>query len=266
MLNAFRQALHRHDATSAGGHRRRSSTRPARRGRSTTAIKKVPPCGPHHREPVPGALHPHAHELLRACREAPVRRPPAPWAAPPPRCSRASPWRTPSRRSTPWHVDMFVCRAQAPAPPQQLTEHTDAVVINAGDGKHAAPHPGPAGPVHHAPELRPPGRPQGRHRRRRAPQPRRRLAGPACTPWAPRSRSCGPPTFQVREPEDFGVRPDRSTSTPSSRRTSCTCCASSSSAWRARHPLPREYNRLWGLNGERQQDASPRRSSCTPAP
>lgn len=33
-------------------------------------------------------------------------------------------------------VDMFVCRARLAGTPQKITENTDAIVINAGDGKH----------------------------------------------------------------------------------------------------------------------------------
>lgn len=37
------------------------------------------------------------------------------------------------------NVDMFVCRARLAGTPQRITENTDAVVINAGDGKHQHP-------------------------------------------------------------------------------------------------------------------------------
>lgn len=37
------------------------------------------------------------------------------------------------------NVDMFICRAKLAGTPQKITEHTDAVVINAGDGKHQHP-------------------------------------------------------------------------------------------------------------------------------
>ena len=37
------------------------------------------------------------------------------------------------------NVDMFVCRARLAGTPKKITEHTDAVVINAGDGKHQHP-------------------------------------------------------------------------------------------------------------------------------
>ena len=37
------------------------------------------------------------------------------------------------------NVDMFVCRAKLAGTPQRITENTDAVVINAGDGKHQHP-------------------------------------------------------------------------------------------------------------------------------
>ena len=37
------------------------------------------------------------------------------------------------------NVDMFICRAKLAGTPQKITENTDAVVINAGDGKHQHP-------------------------------------------------------------------------------------------------------------------------------
>ena len=37
------------------------------------------------------------------------------------------------------NVDMFVCRARLAGTPQKITENTDAIVINAGDGKHQHP-------------------------------------------------------------------------------------------------------------------------------
>ena len=37
------------------------------------------------------------------------------------------------------NVDMFVCRARLAGTPQKIIENTDAVVINAGDGKHQHP-------------------------------------------------------------------------------------------------------------------------------
>ena len=37
------------------------------------------------------------------------------------------------------NVDMFICRAKLAGTPQKITENTDAIVINAGDGKHQHP-------------------------------------------------------------------------------------------------------------------------------
>ena len=37
------------------------------------------------------------------------------------------------------NVDMFICRAKLAGTPQRITENTDAIVINAGDGKHQHP-------------------------------------------------------------------------------------------------------------------------------
>lgn len=37
------------------------------------------------------------------------------------------------------NVDMFICRARLAGTPQKIIENTDAIVINAGDGKHQHP-------------------------------------------------------------------------------------------------------------------------------
>ena len=48
------------------------------------------------------------------------------------------------------NVDMFICRAKLAGTPQKITEHTDAVVINARGRRQApAPHAGDARPLHH---------------------------------------------------------------------------------------------------------------------
>ena len=97
------------------------------------------------------------------------------------------------------NVDMFICRAKLAGTPQKITEHTDAIVINARRHRHQrrrrqapAPHAGHARPLHHPRELRPPRRPQGRHRGRPLPQPRVRLARSRAQDHGRRRHARGP--------------------------------------------------------------------------
>ena len=150
------------------------------------------------------------------------------------------------------NVDMFVCRAKLAGTPQKITEHTDAIVINAGDGKHQ--HPTQAmldlytmrknfghldglkvaivGDLSHS-----------------------RVCGslvPALKTVGADVTLVGPPTFQVDDPDYFGVpqTADFDSVIPEvdvvymlrvqlERMEGATI------------PSKREYNRLWGLNAER---------------
>ncbi len=148
-------------------------------------------------------------------------------------------------------IDMFVCRARNAGTAERITQYTDARVINAGDGKHAHPtqalldlytmreHFGKldglkvaiVGDLLHS-----------------------RVVGslaPALRTMGAKVTLVGPPTFQLPEPEVFGAEETYDFDSVIEDPTSSTCCASSSSAWRAPRFPPREYNRLWGLNAER---------------
>ena len=165
------------------------------------------------------------------------------------------------------NVDMFICRARLAGTPQKITEHTDAVVINAGDGKHQ--HPTQAmldlytirknfghldglkvaivGDLSHS-----------------------RVVGslvPALKTMGAEVVLVGPPTFHVDDPSWFGcyqtshfdevigdvdvvymlrVQLERMEGAPI--------------------PSRREYNRLWGLDGRRSKLMKPEAIICHPGP
>ncbi len=165
------------------------------------------------------------------------------------------------------NVDMFICRARLAGTPQKITEHTDAVVINAGDGKHQ--HPTQAmldlytirknfghldglkvaivGDLSHS-----------------------RVVGslvPALKTMGAEVVLVGPPTFHVDDPSWFGcsqtshfdevigdvdvvymlrVQRERMEGTP--------------------FPSRREYNRLWGLDERRSKLMKPEAIICHPGP
>ena len=165
------------------------------------------------------------------------------------------------------NVDMFICRARLAGTPQKITEHTDAVVINAGDGKHQ--HPTQAmldfytirknfghldglkvaivGDLSHS-----------------------RVVGslvPALKTVGAEVVLVGPPTFHVDDPSWFGcyqtshfdevigdvdvvymlrVQLERMEGAPI--------------------PSRREYNRLWGLDERRSKLMKPEAIICHPGP
>ena len=165
------------------------------------------------------------------------------------------------------NVDMFICRARLAGTPQKITEHTDAVVINAGDGKHQ--HPTQAmldlytirknfghldglkvaivGDLSHS-----------------------RVVGslvPALKTMGAEVVLVGPPTFHVDDPSWFGcyqtshfdevigdvdvvymlrVQLERMEGAPI--------------------PSRREYNRLWGLDERRSKLMKPDAIICHPGP
>ena len=165
------------------------------------------------------------------------------------------------------NVDMFICRARLAGTPQKITEHTDAVVINAGDGKHQ--HPTQAmldlytirknfghldglkvaivGDLSHS-----------------------RVVGslvPALKTMGAEVVLVGPPTFHVDDPSWFGcsqtshfdevigdvdvvymlrVQLERMEGAPI--------------------PSHREYNRLWGLDERRSKLMKPEAIICHPGP
>ncbi len=165
------------------------------------------------------------------------------------------------------NVDMFVCRAKLAGTPYKITEHTDAVVINAGDGKHQ--HPTQAlldlytirenfghldglkvalvGDLSHS-----------------------RVCGslvPALKTMGAEVTLVGPPTFQIADPDYFGVP---QTSDLDSVITEMDVVymlrVQLERMEGAAIPSRREYNRLWGLDMSRVDRMRPEAIICHPGP
>lgn len=165
------------------------------------------------------------------------------------------------------NVDMFICRAKLAGTPQKITEHTDAIVINAGDGKHQ--HPTQAmldlytirenfghldglkvaivGDLAHS-----------------------RVCGslvPALRTMGAEVVLVGPPTFQVNDPTYYGVpqTADLDSVIPEVD-VVYMLRVQLERMEGAAIPSRREYNRLWGLDMARVERMRPEAIICHPGP
>ena len=157
--------------------------------------------------------------------------------------------------------DVIVIRHPEVGSAQFVAAHTDAHVVNAGDGKHQHPDAGAARPLHDPRSLRPARRPARRDRRRRAALARRPLARPGTRP---RRRIGG-----ARRPADAdparGSPRRRTTSTRSQAPTSSTSSACRASACsRARTSFPRRASTP-RAGGSPRNGSGPASASCTQA-
>ena len=165
------------------------------------------------------------------------------------------------------NVDMFICRARLAGTPQKITEHTDAVVINAGDGKHQ--HPTQA-MLDLYTILKNFGHLDGLKVAIVGDLSHSRVVGslvPALKTMGAEVVLVGPPTFHVDDPSWFGcyqtshfdevigdvdvvymlrVQLERMEGAPI--------------------PSRREYNRLWGLDERRSKLMKPEAIICHPGP
>jgi aspartate carbamoyltransferase catalytic subunit len=165
------------------------------------------------------------------------------------------------------NVDMFVCRAKFAGTPHLITENTDAVVINAGDGKHQ--HPTQAmldlytirehfghldglkvaivGDLLHS-----------------------RVAGslvPALKTMGAEVVLVGPPTFQVIDPAYYGVEQTANIDEVISEVDVVYMLrVQLERMGGAAIPSRREYNRLYGLTMERHARMKPGAIVCHPGP
>ena len=165
------------------------------------------------------------------------------------------------------NVDMFVCRAKLAGTPQKITEHTDAIVINAGDGKHQ--HPTQAmldlytmrknfghldglkvaivGDLSHS-----------------------RVCGslvPALKTVGADVTLVGPPTFQVDDPDYFGVPQTADFDSVIPEMDVVYMLRVQLERMEgASIPSRREYNRLWGLDMARVNKMRPEAIICHPGP
>ena len=164
------------------------------------------------------------------------------------------------------NVDMFICRAKLAGTPQKITEHTDAVVINAGDGKHQ--HPTQAmldlytirknfghldglkvaivGDLSHS-----------------------RVVGslvPALKTMGAEVVLVGPPTFHVDDPSWFGCY-QTSHFDEVIGDVDVVYMLRVQLERMEGAPIPsREYNRLWGLDERRSKLMKPEAIICHPGP
>ncbi len=165
------------------------------------------------------------------------------------------------------NVDMFICRAKLAGTPYLITQNTDAVVINAGDGKHQ--HPTQAlldlftirenfghldglkvaivGDLGHS-----------------------RVVGslaPALKTMGADVTLVGPPTFQVSDPSWFGANQtaDLDSLLPDMD-VVYTLRVQLERMEGAVIPSKREYNRLYGMDERRAQMMKPGSIVCHPGP
>ena len=132
------------------------------------------------------------------------------------------------------NVDMFVCRARLAGTPQKITENTDAIVINAGDGKHQHPTQAMLDLYTIRKHF---GHLEGLKVAIVGDLAHSRVCGsltPALRTMGAEVTLVGPPTFQVDDPTGSAARRPRASMRSSRKLMSSTCCACSSSAWRAR--------------------------------
>ena len=165
------------------------------------------------------------------------------------------------------NVDMFVCRARLAGTPQRISENTDAVVINAGDGKHQHPTQAILDLYTIREEF---GHLDGLKVAIVGDLAHSRVCGsltPALKTMGAEVVLVGPPTFQVDDPSWFG----------------CPQTADFDSVIEdvdvvymlrvqlermegAAIPSRREYNRLYGLDARREQMMKPGAVVCHPGP
>ena len=165
------------------------------------------------------------------------------------------------------NVDMFVVRARLAGTPQKITENTDAIVINGGDGKHQHPtqamldlytireHFGPLDGLKVAivGDLA--------HSR-------------VCGSLAPALKTMGadvtlvaPPTFQVGDPSWFGCnQTNHLDDVLEDMDVVYMLRVQLERMEGAAIPSRREYNRLYGLSLEREARMKPNAIICHPGP
>lgn len=165
------------------------------------------------------------------------------------------------------NVDMFICRAKLAGTPQKIAENTDAVVINAGDGKHQ--HPTQAmldlytirKNFGHLDGLKVAIVGDLKHSR-------------VCGSLAPALKTMGadvtlvaPPTFQVDNPQWFGC-PQTSNLDDVLEDMDVVYMlrVQLERMEGAAIPSRREYNRLYGLDDAREKRMKPGAIVCHPGP
>ena len=150
------------------------------------------------------------------------------------------------------NVDMFVCRAKLAGTPQKITEHTDAIVINAGDGKHQHPTQAMLDLYTFRKQF---GHLDGLKVAIVGDLSHSRVCGslvPALKTVGADVTLVGPPTFQVDDPDYFGVPQTADFDSVIPEMDVVYMLRVQLERMEgASIPSRREYNRLWGLDMSR---------------
>lgn len=165
------------------------------------------------------------------------------------------------------NVDMFVCRARLAGTPQKIIENTDAVIINAGDGKHQHPTQAMLDLYTIREEF---GHLDGLKVAIVGDLAHSRVCGslaPALKTMGAQVTLVGPPTFQVGDPGWYGV--DQTADFDSVIPEMDVVYMLRVQLERmegAAIPSKREYNRLYGLDARRAAMMKPSAIVCHPGP
>ena len=166
-------------------------------------------------------------------------------------------------------TDVIIIRHPMCGAPHLLAQHVNAAVINAGDGINEHPTQALLDMFTIKQPQGPPGRAQGRHRRRRAPLARGALEHlRPDTPWARRSRSARRPPSCPRRWRSSASRPIPDVEEAvEGADVVMGLRIQKERQEEGNFPSLREYSEFFGINEERMKYwPSPTRSSCTPAP
>ncbi|EFL44618.1 aspartate carbamoyltransferase [Fannyhessea vaginae PB189-T1-4] len=165
------------------------------------------------------------------------------------------------------NVDMFVCRARLAGTPQKIIENTDAIVINAGDGKHQHPTQAMLDLYTIRKHF---GHLNGLHVAIVGDLSHSRVVGslvPALKTMGAKVTLVGPPTFQVSDPTWFGC--DQTSNFDDVVDAVDVVYMLRVQLERmegASIPSRREYNRLWGLDMQRVHRMKENAIICHPGP
>lgn len=165
------------------------------------------------------------------------------------------------------NVDMFVCRARLAGTPQKIIENTDAVVINAGDGKHQHPTQAMLDLYTIREEF---GHLDGLKVAIVGDLAHSRVCGslaPALKTMGAEVTLVGPPTFQVGDPSWYGCNQTADLDSVIPEMDVVYMLRVQLERMEgAAIPSKREYNRLYGLDARRAAMMKPGAIVCHPGP
>ncbi|ERI03798.1 aspartate carbamoyltransferase catalytic subunit [Atopobium sp. oral taxon 810] len=165
------------------------------------------------------------------------------------------------------NVDMFVCRAKLAGTPKKIIENTDAVVINAGDGKHQHPTQAMLDLYTIREEF---GHLDGLKVAIVGDLAHSRVCGslaPALKTMGAEVTLVGPPTFQVGDPSWYGCNQTADLDSVIPEMDVVYMLRVQLERMEgAAIPSKREYNRLYGLDARRAAMMKPGAIVCHPGP